>query len=255
MNADSRKLVDVETTGGISVLTLDRPEKRNSLAPELIRELSAALESAAGDASVSVVVITGAGESFCAGLDLGHLLELDVEGRVEYMRMAFALFRQVYTLPQPAIAAVNGPAMAGGFDLAAFCDLRMCSENARFAQTEILLGLTQIMYPLYKVIGLGHAKALALMGDAISSEEAYRIGLVSAVHPRDALLGEARRVAERMASRPRDALLESKRLSRELIEMDTDAAITRMLDRITDRLRSEEHQRALAVYAERFRRR
>jgi enoyl-CoA hydratase len=104
---------------------------------------------------------------------------LDVPGRVDSL---FSIFRQVGEIPQPVIAAVNGPAIAGGFDLAAFCDLRVCSTSATFAQTEILLGLTQVAYPLYKVIGLSRAAELALTGEAIDAGEAFRIGLVSSVH-------------------------------------------------------------------------
>lgn len=234
----------------VQLITLARPEKRNSLHPDMIRRLSETLAGTNVDDRTRVVVLTGAGSSFCAGLDLKHMSTLDMNGRVEYMRSAFALFRQLYELRQPVIAAVNGPAMAGGFDLAAFCDLRICSTTAKFAQTEILLGLTQIMYPVYKVIGLSRAKELALTGKAISAEEAYRIGLVSAVHPEDGLLAAAMELANDLASRPPDALYDTKRLSRELIEMDFDAAFTNMFDTISARLRSDEHRAALDVYME-----
>src|SRR5262249_10308731 len=140
---------------------------------------------AESDESVGVAVLTGAGTSFCAGLDLNHLLSLDFEGRVAYMRSFYVVFRQIYDLRQPVIAAINGPAMGGGFDLAAACDLRLCSPEAKFAETEILLGITQMIYPLYKIIGLSRAKELALTGDTISAQEAYRIGLVNRICPAD----------------------------------------------------------------------
>jgi enoyl-CoA hydratase/carnithine racemase len=241
-----------ERHDAVLLLTLNRPEKRNSLSPPLIQALNTAMDAAANDASTTVVVITGAGPSFCAGLDLRHLLELETEGRVAYMASAFALFRNLYEQPQPTIAAVNGAAMAGGFDIAAFCDLRLCAKEAKFAQTEILLGLTQIMYPVYKTIGLSRAKALALTGDSIPADEAHRIGLVHSVHPAEQLLEAALDLANRIASRPRTAVIETKRLGRELIEMDTSSAIAHMLDRITERLRSDEHQQALEEYARRF---
>lgn len=250
--SEGRRPVLAERRGAVLLLTLNRPRKGNALHPRLIAALEDELEAAAADPSVSVVAITGAGQTFCAGLDLRHLLELETEGRIAYMRSAFSLFRRVHDQPQPMIAAVNGPAMAGGFDLAAFCDLRVCSRAARFAQTEILLGLTQIMYPLYKVIGLGHAKALALTGEPISSDEAYRIGLVRSVHPEDELLEAALDLAGKLAGRPREALLETKCLGRDLIEMDTDGAMEHMLDRISERIRSDEGQAALSEYAARF---
>src|SRR5205085_9039631 len=137
-----------------------------------------------------VVVITGAGVSFSAGLDLTHLLSLDTNARIQYLRGFFSVFRQVYTLQQPVIASINGAAIAGGFDLAVACDIRLCSPEATFAQTEILLGLTQFLYPLYKLVGLGRAKELAMTGRPITADEAYRIGLVNHVYPAATLSSE-----------------------------------------------------------------
>lgn len=238
---------------GTLLLTLDRPRKGNALHPELLGRLAAALAEVDADAGVGAVVITGAGETFCAGLDLDHLLAVDEGACLEYMRGAFALFRQVYELRQPVVAAVNGPAIAGGFDLAAFCDLRLCAPEARFAQTEILLGLTQVLYPLYEIIGLGRAKELALTGEAIGAEEAFRIGLVNRIHPRETLVTEALRLAETLASRPREALFATKRLSRELLDLTGEPAMERMLDVISGRLRSGEHRLGLRSYVDRLR--
>lgn len=234
--------------GSILLLTLDRPSKRNALHPEMIRSLTAALDDVTGDNAVRAVVLTGAGASFCAGLDLGHLAGLDGAARVDYMRSAFDLFRRIHDLPQPTIAAVNGPAMAGGFDIAALCDLRICSPEARFAQTEILLGLTQILYPLYESIGLARAKELAMTGVAIPADEAYRIGLVNRVVPGESLLEEALALAATLAQRPREALFATKRLSRELLQTTAADPFDRMFEVIAGRLRSEEHARALESY-------
>lgn len=241
-------MLRIELVGATQVITLDRPDRSNALHPDLIAALSTTLSRIGRDQGIHVVVITGAGKSFCAGLDLERLMELDAGDSVESMRSAFSLFRQVHELPQPVIAAVNGPAMAGGFDLAAFCDIRMCSQGARFAQTEILLGLTQIMYPVYKVIGLGRATELALTGRAIPAEEAYRIGLVSAVLPDDELLARVLELAGELSAKPPEALFETKRLSRELIELDSDTAFGRMFDVISARLGSDEHRAAVRSY-------
>jgi enoyl-CoA hydratase len=214
----------------------------------LIRGLFEALTQAGTDTSLGVVVLTGAGSTFCAGLDLTYLASLGAEQKVDYLRSFFALFQQIYELPQPVIAAINGPAIAGGFDIAAACDLRLCSPAATFAQTEVLLGITQILYPVYKVIGLGRAKELALTGEPITADEAQRIGLVNRVHPAESLVEQAMKLAERLASRPRQALFETKRLSREVIEVNTGAAITRMFQVISERLRSDEHRREIQRY-------
>lgn len=248
-------MLAVDRINATRLLTLDRPKKRNALHPDLIAALVAALDDAEASSEIRAVVITGAGPGFSAGLDLDHLTTLEPEAAVAYMGRAFQLFQRVYTLRQPVIAAVNGPAMAGGFDLAAFCDIRLCSTEARFAQTEILLGLTQIIYPVYEIIGLGRAKELALTGRPISAEEAYRIGLVSGVHDPSELLTHAVALADELAARPAEALFETKRLSRELVEPEADRAMTRMLDVISSRLRSTEHRDALESRVEALRHR
>lgn len=134
-------MLKTERHNATLILTLDRADKRNALHPGLIAALRAALAQADRDASLAAVVLTGAGPSFCAGLDLSHLLSLDADDQIAYMRAFFGLFQLLYTLQQPVIAAVNGPAMAGGFDLAAACDIRWCAPQAKFAQTEVLLGI------------------------------------------------------------------------------------------------------------------
>jgi len=229
-------------------ITLNRPEKRNSLHSELVRDLSNTLTDAEGDRSLTVLVITGAGTTFCSGLDLNQLSSLTVEEKVRYMGTFFSLLTQIYRLSQPVIAAVNGPAIAGGFDLAAFCDLRLCSTIATFAQTEVLVGITQIMHPLYKIIGLSRAKELALTATPIDANEAYRIGLANRICRPEELLDEAMSLAETLASRPRAALFETKRLSREVIDLDTESAMKRMFGAISERLKTEEHVRAIHTY-------
>jgi len=244
-----------EQQNAILLVTLNRPDKRNALHPDLIAELLARLSSAADDPSINVIAITGTGPSFCAGLDLTFLLSQDDKGKIAYLELVFELFQQIYTQPQPVIAAINGPAIAGGFDLAVMCDFRLCSPAASFAQTEILLGLTQMIYPLYKIIGLGRAKELAMTGETINSDEAHRCGLVNHVCEASELLDRTMKLAEMLASRPRLALFETKRLSRELIDLDTQSAFRRMGKAIRDRLRSEEHQKMAEDFVQRLKQR
>lgn len=247
-------MLNVEDRDRVRTITLDRPEKSNALHPDLIAGLHSTLRETSQASDVHVVVITGAGKRFCAGLDLNHLAALEPTGRVDYMSSLFSVFNKLRALPQPVIAAVNGPAVAGGFDLAAFCDLRICSESACFSQSEILLGLTQIAYPLYKVIGLSRAAELALTGNAIDAAEAHRIGLVSSVHATHDLLPHALELAKQMAERRPQALFETKRLLQDVIELDTGAAFERMFEVIRERLLSPEHQEALSEYMERLKR-
>jgi enoyl-CoA hydratase len=235
-----------EREGAILTLTLNRPDKSNSLHPDLVKELSTALRAAEADNTLNVIVLTGAGRSFCAGLDLSLLAKWTIEEKIEYLRTATAIFQQVWSLPQPVIAAVNGPAIAGGFDLAAFCDIRLAAHDALFGQAEINIGLTQIVHPLYKTIGLARAKELAMTGQNISGEEAYRIGLVNHVYAKEELMPRAMEMARVLASKPRGALFETKRLTRELIDMDTAGALEEIGSTFLRCLESEEHRRQVA---------
>ncbi len=244
-----------EQRGAVLLLTLDRPEKRNALHPDLIAKLTATLEEAAESSEVNAVILTGAGKSFCAGLDLSFVLEASFEEKIVYLENVFAMFQRIYTQPQPVIAAINGPAIAGGFDLAVMCDFRLCSPEATFAQTEILLGLTQMIFPLYKIIGLGRAKELAMTGEIIHSNEAHRIGLVNHVCDSEQLLNSTMSLAETLAARPRQALFETKRLTRELIDVDTQTAFRRMGKAIRERLQSEEHQKMATEFVAKLKQR
>ena len=228
--------------GAILTLTLNRPEKSNSLHPDLVKQLSGALKSAEADSALSVVVITGAGSSFCAGLDLALLVSWTTNQKISYLDTVTKVFRRIWSLPQPVIAAVNGAAIAGGFDLAAFCDIRLAAYEAIFGQAEINLGLTQIIHPLYKSIGLARAKELAMTGQNISAAEAFRIGLVNHVYPREELMQRAMELAGVLASKPRNALFETKRLTRSLIDMDTNAAFEAINKSLYRCLASDEHR-------------
>jgi len=247
---NSKPLVLTSREGTVQIVTLNRPEKSNALHPDLVNQLAEILEAAARNQQVNVIVLTGAGRSFSAGLDLELLLKWTTEEKLAYLDTVLPVFRRVWEMPQPIIAAVNGPAIAGGFDLAAFCDLRLASTEAIFGQAEINIGLTQIIHPLYKSIGLANAKELAMTGQNISAEEAYRIGLVNHVYPREELMTRALALATLLASKPRTALLETKRLTRELIDLDTKNALDEVERTFRRCLESDEHRERLAtVYA------
>jgi enoyl-CoA hydratase len=239
-------LVLSERNGAILLLTLNRPEKSNSLHPDLVQELSTALKAAEADSTLNVVVLTGAGRSFCAGLDLGLLVAWTIGEKLAYLETVTEVFHRVWRLPQPVIAAVGGACIAGGFDLAAFCDIRLAAEEAIFGQAEINIGLTQIIHPLYKSIGLARAKELAMTGQNISAAEAYRIGLVNHVYPRAELLAEAMALAEMLAAKPRYALFETKRLTRDLIDLDTASALSEIRQSFRRCFEADEHQQRVA---------
>ena len=254
-SAKSEPLVLSRRAGAVLTLTLNRPEKSNSLHPDLVKQLSAALKAAEADNALSVIVITGAGHSFCAGLDLELLVSWTTEQKLAYLDTATRVFRRVWSLPQPVIAAVNGPAIAGGFDLAAFCDIRLAAKEAIFGQAEINIGLTQIIHPLYKSIGLARAKELAMTGQNISADEAFRIGLVNHVYPREELIPRAMELAAVLASKPQGALFATKRLTRELIDLDTNTALDEINKTFRRCLASDEHRRRVAEVYESLKKR
>jgi len=192
-------LVLIETADRVRTLTVNRPEKLNALNSEVMASLDAALDAARGDASVGVVVITGAGEkSFIAGADIGELSKLTpVEGRA-HARRGQAVLAKLETLGKPVIAAVNGYALGGGCELALACTIRVASENARFGQPEVKLGILPGYggsQRLSRIVGKGRAMQLCLTAEQIDAAEAYRIGLVNRVVPPGQALAAAREMA------------------------------------------------------------
>jgi enoyl-CoA hydratase/carnithine racemase len=249
MSGKPEPLVLRRYDGAVLTLTLNRPERSNALHPDLVDELSKSLLQVETDVDQCAVIITGAGTTFCAGLDLELLLSWSTDQKLAYLDTVIKVFRRIWALPQPVIAAVNGAAIAGGFDLAALCDIRLAAREAVFGQAEINIGLTQIIHPLYKSIGLARAKEMAMTGQNISADEAYRIGLVNHVYPGEELMTRAMELAAVLASKPREALFATKRLTRELIDLDTDTALDEIEKTFSTCLESEEHRRrTLEVY-------
>ena len=201
-----------ETIGdGVARITLDRPAKRNALSTALRDEVTAALGALAGDASVKVVVLTGAGDVFSAGFDLGEfrLAAEDAGMRARLWESSDRFHHACLAFPLPLVAAVNGPAIAGGFDLAIMCDLRIASATATFSHPEA--GWGDVVYgPLHDLVGGALARELCLTGRVMEAAEARRVGLVSSVVAPGELPGEAARWAATIARSPRDALLRTK---------------------------------------------
>ena len=194
---------------GVATVTLDRPERRNALSIALRDELSDTLVEWAGTPDVRIVIITGAPPAFCAGFDLQEFAE---PGLAKTIRDSSTRYHKaLWSFPKPTIAAVNGAALAGGFDLAVLCDLRLASTEATFGHPEIKFGAPPLFTPLRWIVGDGRARDLCLTGRRIGAEEAERIGLVSRVVEPAALLDDARAVAAQMAEAPQVALEATKR--------------------------------------------
>ena len=195
---------------GVARLTLNRPEKKNALSIALRDEISDALDALAADVGVRALVVTGAGDTFCSGFDLKEFERL---GDEEFARRLWAssdrYHRACVEFPLPMIAAVNGPALAGGFDLAVMCDIRVAAASARFAHPEI--GFGDVVYgPLHDLVGGAVARDLCLTGRAVDAAEALALRLVTRVVAPDAVVAEAVALAARIAVAPRDVLVRTK---------------------------------------------
>ena len=194
---------------GVAWLTLNRPEKRNALSIALRDEVTAALQALASDEEVTTVVLTGAGDVFCAGFDLGEFQLDSSADRQRLWESSDRFHGACLSFPLPLVAAVNGPAIAGGFDLAVMCDLRIASETARFSHPEH--EWSDVVYgPLHDAVGGGVARDLCFTGRSVDAHEARALGLVSDVVPVADLPTAAAEVAAAVARAPRDVLLRTK---------------------------------------------
>ena len=192
---------------GVVTLTLNRPDKKNALSIALRDEVSDALDELADDDAVKTVVMTGAGDVFSGGFDLREFEQPDLTDRLWASSDRF--HATVLRFPLPIVAAVNGPAIAGGFDLAVMSDLRIAAETARFSHPEIEFG--DVVYgPLQDVVGGGVARELCLTGRVVEAREAKALGLVSSVVPVDGLADEVARFTVMIGRAPRDVILRTK---------------------------------------------
>lgn len=194
---------------GVALVTLDRPDKRNALSTALRDEISDALDQLAADETLRCLVVTGSGPVFCAGFDLAEFQQTDPAFVERLWASSDRYHRRVLEFPLPAVAAVNGPAIAGGFDLAVMCDLRVASTTATFHHPEIAFG--DVVYgPLHDLVGGAAARDLCLTGRTIDADEALRLGLVSAVVAPEQVLEAALERASAIAAAPRDVLVRMK---------------------------------------------
>ena len=192
--------INYTVENGIATIAINRPKALNALNLATLTELKDVVEKIAVDKAVQVVIITGAGEkSFVAGADIVEMSTKNaVEGRV-WGQVGQNIFTEIENLPQPVIAAVNGFALGGGCELACACDIRYASENAKFGQPEVGLGITPGFggtQRLTRVVGRGHAKELIYTASIIDAQEALRIGLVNKVVPQAELMDAVMKLAK-----------------------------------------------------------
>lgn len=201
-------LTILDVADGIAMLTLNRPEKRNALSRALRGELVQRLDELAKSDEVRAIVLTGAGPVFCAGFDRSEFAEGGME---EIFAEAIEYHRRVFTFAKPLIAAVNGPALGGGCDLAAMCDFRLAATTALFGQPQLRFGAAAAYDLMRVVLGTGAAREMCLTGRIYDAEEALRIGLVNRLLAPEELVDAARTLAGEVASLPEGVAETAKR--------------------------------------------
>jgi enoyl-CoA hydratase len=200
----------IEPRGAVAVVTLQRPEKRNALSIDLRIELADAFSHLAGDDSVACIVLTGAGTAFCSGMDTAQFGG-DPDHRRRLVETSTGAFQAVGRCPKPVLAAVNGPALAGGFALALLCDMRVAAESATFGYAEVALGIPASYAAARAALTPAVARDLCLTGRVVDAPEALRLGIANQVCGDEALTETTLSQAEEIARLPRAAVLEAKR--------------------------------------------
>ncbi|MFN3387578.1 MAG: enoyl-CoA hydratase-related protein [Allosphingosinicella sp.] len=210
---------------GIATLTLDRPERLNALHPPAHWELSAAFDALAARDDVRVVIVTGNGRGFCAGYDIKDSLE---RGTMEIPPTGFGGLTNRHDFPHPIIAAVNGPALGGGFEIALACDLILASSEASFALPEPRIGWAALaggVQRLPRAIGIKRALGIILTGRTVAAEEGLQLGFVTSVTAPDALIDEARGWAAQVAACAPLAVRCSRDVAYRSMDMDMGAML------------------------------
>ena len=202
--------IRTEVCDEIGWLTLNQPERRNALSPELLDQITTCLRIWSQGTAVKVIVLRAEGPSFCAGIDRSWIQSESADKRRTIGYASSAFHRELFGLRIPSIAMVQGPAIGTGMDVAVLCDLRVASREAVFGHPEVTHGGPPLFAPLRTVVGDGWARELCLTGRTITAEEALRIGLVNRVVDAPALYDTTRELAAEVARAPRSALVATK---------------------------------------------
>jgi enoyl-CoA hydratase/carnithine racemase len=203
-------LLSIERREAVALVTLQRPEKRNALSIDLRVELAEAFRALGDDHGVGCIVLTGAGSAFCAGMDVDQFGG-DEEHKRRLVETSTGAFEAVGSCRRPVLAAVNGPALAGGFALALLCDLRIAASSATFGFPELPRGIPPSYASARAALGLGAAAEVTLTGRVFGAEEAKRLGAVNEVVPDEECVERSLEVAAAIGAAPRSATLETKR--------------------------------------------
>jgi methylglutaconyl-CoA hydratase len=243
----SYQTIEVVYDGAIATITLNRPEKRNAISFELIDDLVHALDEVAKSDAI-ILILTGAGKAFCSGMDLDNLKSLlgrSPEQNIKDSRTMVRLFRSLYEFPKVTIAAVNGPAIAGGTGLAFLCDFTLATPEAKFGYTEVRIGFVPAIVStfLLRQVGEKQARDLLLTGRIFGAEEAKNLGLVNEIVTSENLIPRSRELAATLIENSPASLQATKKLL-------TDQARTEIDDQIESALRENAAIRNTADFCE-----
>ena len=225
----SYKTIQVAYDPGVAIITLNRPDKRNAISFELIEDLLRALKEVE-ESDAIVLIVTGAGKAFSAGMDLENLKTLigrTPEQNLQDSQTMVRMFRSLYEFPKVTIAAVNGPAIAGGTGLALLCDFTLAVPEAKFGYTEVRIGFVPAIVStfLLRQIGEKHARDLLLTGRIIGAEEAARMGLVNEIVAPGNLMSRVRELAALLMENSPASLRATKKLLNDHARAELDTQI------------------------------
>jgi len=243
--------IEVERSGAVLRIAINRPEKKNALTADMYDSLAGAVEVAETDPAVSVLLLCGKGEAFTAGNDLEDFMHKPWKGQA--VPPAVRFIRSVAGAKKPIVAAVHGLAVGVGTTILLHCDLIYAAEDTRFIMPFINLGIvpeaaSTVLLPL--LIGPQRAAELFLLGAPVTAQRAYEMGLVNAVLARDALLPTAWSVAQQLAEKPKGAVLACKELMKRAYRAEVDRALSEEVEIIRERLDSPETREALSAFLE-----
>ena len=245
-----------EKSAAVASIALDRPKKLNAFDATMHEELYDALGEAADDEEVRCIVLRGQGRGFSAGADLAQIIEgADGDPDLgEYLRGSYSrLVKRMVETPKPIIAALHGPVYGAGMGVALACDLRIAAESAKFSVAFIKIGLMPdagVTYFLPRVVGLGRAMEMSMLGDAVAADEAQRIGLINKIAAEDSLVEESRAFAEHLAALPTAALGMMKGALHASFEADLETALEREAEGQTFCGYTQDHKEGVAAFFE-----
>ena len=245
-----------ERAAAVATIALDRRKKLNAFDATMHEELYEALGRAAEDEEVRCIILRGEGRGFSAGADLAQIIESAVgdPDLGEYLRGSYSrLVKRMVGLPKPIIAALHGPVYGAGMGLALACDLRIAAESAKFSVAFIKIGLMPdagVTYFLPRVVGLGRAMEMSMLGDAVDADEAQRIGLVNKITDEDSLVEEAQAFADHLGALPTAALGKMKAALHASFEADLETAPEREAEGQTFCGYTHDHKEGVTAFFE-----